>query len=393
VSELASKIYARHDEVAAIYKMFIAGRDVFMHGPRRLGKSFVLDRLVDAAAKHGWTTVKIEIAGCHNARAVYRELSEKISKNRGGGATAVALVRQRIGQVLQPRSNSAGPWYQPLLSLDHESYFEHLIEALGNDTDRQWALLIDELPIALKAMHDAGVDGVAAARNFMNSLSRIRAGNPRIRWLIAGSVGIEPLARAGSYMGVLAKFQPLHLEPLSFEHGIEFVRDIAREGRLPTRSEITLVEATALVTAVGWRAAYYLDSLAQKLMGTPTDDPTKAAELVEAAIQRLLQPGDMVTFGTWEEHLRKHYAQDERALAFEVLSALSDSAQGRGINAILPTLNRPGLTNHSLDQILNRLDLDGFITVTDAGTEQAAAVFRNPLLRRWWLRYRPAAGQ
>ncbi len=46
----AGKSYGRNAEVAAIYQMFVAGRDVSMHGPRRLGKTFVLDRLVDSAA-------------------------------------------------------------------------------------------------------------------------------------------------------------------------------------------------------------------------------------------------------------------------------------------------------------------------------------------------------
>ena len=57
------KSYGRQAEVAALYAMFEAGRNVKMPGPRRLGKTFVLDRLVDAAPKQNWVAVKVELAG------------------------------------------------------------------------------------------------------------------------------------------------------------------------------------------------------------------------------------------------------------------------------------------------------------------------------------------
>jgi len=56
-------------------------------------------------------------------------------------------------------------------------------------------------------MHDKGERGVDAARNFINLSSRLRADYPRVRWMITGSVGLEPLAQAGKYIGVLSKFR------------------------------------------------------------------------------------------------------------------------------------------------------------------------------------------
>ena len=47
-----------------IYTHFEKSRDIEMPGARRLGKSFLLDRLVDAAPARGWLAVKVEIAGC-----------------------------------------------------------------------------------------------------------------------------------------------------------------------------------------------------------------------------------------------------------------------------------------------------------------------------------------
>jgi hypothetical protein len=146
-----------------------------------------------------------------------------------------------------------------------------------------------------------------------------------------------------------------------------------------------------LVEAVGWRAAFYLDALAQKLKGTPTADPEQAKNLIDEAIDQLLQPSEMATFGPWEEHLRKHYLDTDCALAFGVMSALAATHHGADLNSLLPTLQRPALTRAALQNLLIRLHTEGFITVDSWDQDSPHCCFRNPLLRRWWQRYKPQA--
>ena len=391
MSEYATKSYGRNEEVAAIYHHFNAGRDVAMPGPRRLGKTFVLDRLVEAAGPHGWVAVKVEVGGCSDTRAFFRTLCSRIGGSRSGGRTAISWIRQRLGQILEPRSDSSGEWYQPLISLDHEAYFERLIKALNEDRERRWALLIDELPIFLKAMHDQGSQGVDAARNFMNLSSHLRAEFPRVRWMITGSIGLEPLARAGNYIGVLAKYETFDLQPLSEVQAKEFVKDIAEAGRLLHRKAISDTEAEALVNAVGWRAAYYLEALAKKLSGEPCDDAVQAQQLVEDAVRRLLEPGESTTFGVWEEHLRKHYRDTERRVAFAALAALAPNAQGLSLDALLPAVRQANVTRAELREALTRLHVEGFIAISDWDGDNPTAAFLSPLLRRWWQRFPPQA--
>jgi hypothetical protein len=383
------KSYGRNDEVSAIYQLFEAGRDVKMPGPRRLGKSFLLERLVDAAPGRGWTAVKVEVAGDDNPRAFFRQLCGAIGTKRSGGQNAIAWFRQRLGQVIDPRSDTAGPWYQPLIALDHEGHFERLIKAMHDDQVRRWALLIDELPIFLKAMHDKGEDGIDAARNFMNLTSRLRAKYPRVRWMITGSIGLEPLARVGNYTGVLVKLDTFQLEPLSEAQACDFVRDLALDGALLHRKAITDAEAVALVNAVGWRAAHYLDALARQLQGEPTENIEQANALVERAVLRLLDPRETPTFSVWEEHLRKHYQPSERTAAHAVLSLLAPHPQGLSLDVLLAGVDQQALGRAQMRELLIRLDMEGFVTVQDWDDEDTMTSFRNPLLRRWWQRFKP----
>lgn len=389
--DYTTKSYGRNQEVKAIYKMFQNDRDVAMPGPRRLGKTFVLERIVESGAATGWHAVKVEIAGCTDVRAVFRRLCEMIGRQHTGGAMAVSWLRQRLGQIGSPRSDLSGSWYQPLLSLDYETWFERLIRAMNDDPSHRWALLVDELPIFLKALHDRGPDGVAQALSFMNLVSRLRDDNKRVRWLITGSIGIEPLARAGNYLGVLAKFDTFELEPLTELEARAYVQDLASMGRLAGRSIITDAEADAIVAAVGWRAAYYLDALSQKMAGQSSNDPTEAARLVEQAVERLLQPGQMASFGTWEEHIRKHYRDPDRGIAFAALAALAPHPQGRSVDTVLTTIGRADITREQLRAVLTRLHTEGFVTVQGWEGPDAMCAFRNPLLRRWWQRFTPQA--
>ena len=66
---------------------------------------------------------------------------------------------------------------------------------MNEDAGQRWVLLIDELPIFLKALHDRGPEGIVEARAFMNFVSRMREAHPRIRWLITGSPLIRTRGR------------------------------------------------------------------------------------------------------------------------------------------------------------------------------------------------------
>ena len=144
-----------------------------------------------------------------------------------------------------------------------------------------------------------------------------------------------------------------------------------------------------MINAVGWRAAYYLDALAQKMTGVPTDDPTEAGKRVADAIAKLLLPAEAKTFGTWEEHLQKHYKETDRSIAFAVLARLAIDVQGATIDSLLQTVNRSNLSREALKRILLRMSVEGFVVCINWEDDTQTVSFRNPLLRGWWQRYPP----
>lgn len=388
MTDYRTKSYGRNDEIETILSMFLANRDIAMPGPRRLGKTFVLDRLAEYLPSKGWNAVKVEISGLNDQRAVFRELCSKVSQQRSIPQKSLAWITQRMGQAVSPRTDTNGPWYQPFITLDHETYFERLVSAMNDDKEHRWALLIDELPIFLKALHDKGPDGLVAARHFMNLISRLRANNPRVRWLITGSIGLEPLAQQGQYMGVLAKFDNFELQPLTQAQAQAFVCDQALAGALQHRKRISDAEAAALVKAVGWNSAFYLDAVAQKMASEPAEQPDLAEKNIEDAVKKLLQPIERKTFAVWDEHLQKHYAKPDQTTAVAALTQLAKTPSGANLDALLSSLQKPEISREALRSVLTRLHVEGFVTCADWHDEAALIIIRNPLLRRWW-QYNP----
>lgn len=391
MTDYTKKSYGRNAEVAEIFRLFKAGKDISQHGPRRLGKTFVLDRMVEQAESYGFICLKVDIAGCSEPKMVFRMLCDAIAVHRSISQKSFSWIKQRMAQVVSPRGEQVGPWYQPVLSLDWESYLERLLSALQDDSTYQWAILIDELPIFLKALHDKGEDGVNQARSFMNLFSRLRSAQPGVRWLVTGSIGIAPLARAGQYMGVLAKLHNYPLEPLTESQAIDYLQDLAQHGSLQVRKEITVPEAQAVIEAVGWRAAYYLEAFAQNLPANPETDPAKVQANMDAAMASLLKSHNKATFGTWEEHLHKHHSEQQRGLSFDVLNAIAPLETGLNLDALLGTLNNPPLKRESLRQHLMLLIDEGFLHQEPFGDDAAPYRFRIAALRLWWKTYRPQA--
>lgn len=391
MSDYPSKSYGRQPVVVALYALFGAGKDVSMHGPRRLGKTFVLDRMVEQATAKGYLCLKVEIAGCTEAKHVFRRLCEEISRHRGVPQQTFTWIMQRVLQVANPRTEPSSTWYQPLLSLDWESYLERLLKAMQDDANHKWAVLIDELPIFLKALHDKGPAGVQQAKDFMNLFTQLRAAYPRVRWLVTGSIGIEPLARAGQYMGTIAKFTPYPLEPLTIEQAMDYVQDLAVQGALPQRQLVTVQEAAAVVQVVGWRAAYYLDAFARALPAGPATLPEAVQAHIDAAHADLLQPHHAATFGTWEEHIRKHHTLAQQAISFAVLNAVAPHVGGLSLDGILAVIRNANLDKDALRRHLMLLTTEGFLYQEPPGDDGVPYRFRIPLLRLWWQRYPPSA--
>lgn len=380
-----TSLYGRREETDVIFRRFAAGKNLLMVGPRRLGKTFVLERLEQRAEANGYCAIRFDVSHCQDENKFFAKLCEAVAAKRHGKNLLDGL-RQRLEQLWHSSSSStSGPWYQAALNLNWESFAENLVAALAEDQDREWVILMDELPVFLLHLQ-ATPSGLAQAKSIVYRLREFRERFPKLHWLITGSIGIGPLARKGDYLGAFNNLEPFELHPLTLEAAQALIQDWAGNGLLEHRQTISDHEAQAIIEASGWLSAYYLEALAKQLRGEPADNADTAKERIQDARELLLGHANRNYFESWPEHVSKNFSEPQRGRLFSLLIALSDFEGGASTDVLLPKLNDAALSKTDLIRLLNTLEEDGFIT---CNRDTDCHRFRMELLRLWWQRYLP----
>jgi hypothetical protein len=315
----------------------------------------------------------------------FAKLCQAIELKREKGASLLASLQQRLQQVFQGQNSGAGAWWQSALNVHWETFANHLIASLAEDPNNRWAILIDELPVFLLHL-EAAPNGLAQVKSVAYRLREFRERFPQLRWLMTGSIGIEPLARRGEYLGAFNNLEPFELHPLSPEAAIALLQDWARTGFFEYRDEVSLHEAEAIVAASGWLSAYYLEAFGKQLQDAPAATAETAKQRMEEARKRLLQPANKNYFETWPEHVRKNFNDPTKGRLFALLAYLADFEAGLSTDGLLPAIGDSNLSRKELQRLLNTLEEDGFI-VCDHDADRHR--FRMELLRLWWQRYLP----
>lgn len=377
--------YGRRNETDYIFNRFDNGKNLLMPDPRRLGKTFVLERLEERGPEKGYIAVRFDVSHCRDEAAFFNKLCQAIENKRDHGENLLDNVKQRLDQVIKGSSSGSGPWYQSALNVNWETFAEHLIATLAEDPQNRWAILIDELPIFLLHLESVP-NGLAQVKSIAYRLREFRERFPTLRWLITGSIGIEPLARRGEYIGAFNNLEPYELLPLTPQAAQTLLQDSAKAGYFQHRREVSDCEAQAIVAASGWLSAFYLEAFGKQLQDAPTKDTETANQRVSEARKRLLDPANRNYFESWPEHVRKNFTDPIRGRLFAILEHLAEAEAGLSIDGLLPLIGDNALQKKDLQRLLNILEEDGFL-VCDFDADRHR--FRMELLRLWWLRYLP----
>ena len=241
--------YGRQTECRSIFTQFRNDHNLLMMGPRRLGKTFVLERLEDRAPDENYSVVRLDVSDCTNEDEFFKALCNKITKKIGPLDATWENFRARLTALIGPGQKKPQNWFEGISCLESNQLAEAMILKLAEDKVMSWAVLIDELPVFLWRLHTEK-DGLARAYSFCYHLRRLREEIKPVSWLITGSIGHTPLARQGNYLGAFNNMYPFTLNPLEFDAACDLLQAWASEGYLHHRRTITTVEAKLLVRAV-----------------------------------------------------------------------------------------------------------------------------------------------
>ena len=372
--------FGRDIESSSLWAQFKENRNLLMLAPRRIGKTVLLNHLHEGAAEQGFRAIILDVEGFREEKEFFRECCAVIQEELSTGTKVMTAFTDRLRRLLKGHAEGKADWRQWLVETDWQEFADHLFAHLDeHNDDPPWLILVDELPVFIQALHEQG--GTAAIEQFLYWLRRMRHKHQRIRWIYAGSIGLDTIARRYKIEGALNDLDPFTLGPFDEATSRDFLGDIARRRGCSFSDEA----ADAVLERLGWLSPYYLERIAEDACARIDDGGAISPQVVHSAMDRLLELNKRLYWANWREHLDRHFTEPDLGHLRLILETVAKNEAGVDKNILLAALNRGGepFGEVMLRDLIDTLLADGYLFQDDGGRY----LFRMNLLREWWLRY------
>jgi len=371
---------------------------VLMLAPRRVGKTSLLLRLMDAAPEHGFRAIYVSVADARGEDDVAKKLVAALSAHPDAERAWKKVkgpLRSFFARGGLKAKVEAGPISVELGGQTWPTVVETAAEAL-EDLGERWLVLVDELPIFVLGLLRADPSG-QRARAFLNWLRELRnpvapaadKRAPALRWVVAGSIGLDAVVgrmNLGDTINDLALFP---LGPFHPEVADTFLVALGASYGLP----LDVATRARVLERAGWLIPFYLQILFTRLHDLVAETGvTPSPAIVDRVVEELLTPAYRAYFDYWRQRLTEElgHPEDKRALA--VLAAVALAPDGvtdrRALDdALAGHIPDARTRDEALRFLLDVLENDGYLArLTDPDGRAARFTFRSALLREYWLR-------
>lgn len=326
--------FDRANEIADLWR-YLANDHVVASGPRRLGKSSIVNKLREEAVEKELLAAHVDVQGIDSVQAFIDQVSNHfpddsvrgylsaLSKHASAWFSVVKKVELTgpggFGGGFELKGATDKPWYSSALALQ------------ARLTDVPVLIFVDEFSVFLQKLLERDQKEAEA---FLAWLRAWRV-TPNIacRFLFTGSIGLNPLLEK---YGLTAQFNDC------FEYSIgPFKLKAARDMLIlfARREDWVISEEIAknLCDRVGWLSPYYLCLLLEQTMLAARDRIDEASSLdlspkelttqdAGDAYERLISARSRFTH--WESRLKRDLQGIDLSFASLVLTALAKNQSG-----------------------------------------------------------------
>jgi uncharacterized protein len=382
------QFFGRTRELDDLWGLFDKNH-VVLSGPRRLGKTSLLQRLVDEAEARGWHAVLVDLEGPSTVEGMLSELERSLPDTaivrwleRVKTKAGRAADRLRNVEINLPGGFGGGLELQPPPTTPWAEQAQRLQARLA---PKPVLILVDEFSVFLEKLIARDRDNTEHLLAWLRTWRL--ASNVQCRFVFSGSIGINTLLirhKLNTYFNDCYDFR---LEAFSNPEATAMIgEELSRECR-PFEKDVP----DYLCDRVGWLSPYYVNLLLLESLRAARDRETehKAATSpmskadVDDGYERLLSVRSR--FVHWAQRLERDLSSPDLAIAKKVLGAVATAPQGLTRRQLLARLNKvepdPNLRAERLDRALWHLEEDGYLS-----TEGDRSRFLSFLLREYWRR-------
>ena len=389
------EFYGRERFVDLLAEKLRTGHHVLLAAPRRFGKTSVMYRLMDRAEPQ-FRYVHVDLEHLAEPIDFLTKLIEALAKTEQGPTLTGRLndtlrkfwsgFREAVEEVdvhgvrIKLKTELRSQW---------QEQGDILFGALAG-IPATVIFILDELPMMIDRMvrEDRRDEAIELLR-WLRAL-RQRPDIVNLRFLLAGSIGIERVLNELGEISAINDFEKLRLEPFPERVAREFIGEVAKTEGFELPEDCV----DAMLTAIGTPVPYFIQILfseiakAHKLSGEPID-----VQMVTAIYRNKVLGVDCKTyFEHYYTRLRDYYRPHEERAVKRILREL----------AVTEGLSREVCFQLYKEVAGENTDLDAFhILMADLENEfyvrydldDQRYLFACKLLRDWWLRHYGMAPQ
>lgn len=367
----------------------LEGNHIVLSGPRRLGKTSVLQRLAEEAPDHGLVARLVDVGGCDSTASFIKALDRAIPDQTIAGHLRAAgrplrdwMDRVRKVDLKLPGGISGGIEVQ---APPEAAWSEAARRLQGRLSPAPALLLIDEVSVFLeKAL-------ARDAEDTVRLLSWLRAWRQEsglaCRFLFSGSIGLNALLARHGLSTYFNDCHDFRLEPFTEHAALAMLAtECEREGWAPDPETLP-----HLCRRTGWLSPFYLNLLLDSALSAARDrcqeTGTEERRLlpldVDYAYDRLLAVRSR--FVHWYQRLGRDLAPPDLDFTLRILGAVAKAEAGLTRRQLLSRLDRlepdPDRRAARLDQAMLGLEEDGYLDASGPRIQ-----FPSFLLRDYWCR-------
>jgi hypothetical protein len=367
----------------------LAADHLLLLAPRRVGKTSLMLRLQETAAEHGYEAIFFSAAQAQDEAGFVARLYEAVGKLKAWRGLWQRLAEGPVGRFFKSIQNvELGPFSMEF-SEEAEAKWEILGEGLIRALDQQEGkslILIDEVPVFVLSLLRLDPTGERARRflNWFRSIRQRSGSSGSLRWLLAGSIGLDTVAARLNLGDTINDLHIFHLGAFTREVAEDFLGELSGSHRLPLSEEVS----AHILNRVGWTIPYYLQLVFSELRIQQASKPAEVTrDRVDQAFESLLRPAKKAYFDFWRQRLAEELGRPDAGFALTLLNTVAADAGGASYATLSQCLakqirnaeQRRDKLRYLLDVLVN----DGYIVNID-GNDRFH--FRSHLLREFWIR-------
>lgn len=370
--------FDRPQIVSKIWEEVHKGSHVLLAAPRRVGKSSVMEHMVENCPEDIKCIFR-NIQAIQSEQEFYRKIYELMILCLSKFEKKTKWISDFLGGIKITEITLTGVKFSDEKELNYLNEINKLLPQLSSNKLRI-ILFIDELPEVLNNMYKAKKTEEASA--ILDNLRQWRqtpAFKKHFSLVLAGSVGIHHVVK--KIDGRVADLNDLYkvtFEPLSDEEARAYITWVTHEATIQYNEELK----EYLLQKIAYQLPYFINLVLDKINATAQKTKMEKISIddIDKAFESVTKHSDH--FIEWKNRLVQYFPKDESDFMNEVLIYIAH--KNKITKRKLYDLAVKHQRTNDYIELMDGLERDGYIT-----EQSDNYVFVSPFLKAFWKRTNP----